>query len=394
MKRVAMMLLMTACGAAAARAENWDFFGGVSMAGGRTDNPRFQSTSSTARRSELAAFLRATGGVRRQWAASRFEISYTPMSTFYEDSDLNSLTHTLGATWEHQFSQTTRLSMQEAALLSSEQVVDPNTAGSNNVLIERSRSFYSTFRANLDHQLSPRNGLNFSFRGNSRFFSSEQYVDSLNWMTGASYRRQLSERNTMTAGYDFSLLEFRYGDPNTDDGHSTVHTLVGGWGWSAGRGLSTNISAGYSVLDSSDPGVGSHGALYLNSQITYNSQNIWSVAGGYSRGFNTGGGAFAESLSQNAYASLRANLSLRWSAEAYLSYNMNDRVEAGATGRPFDTSVNTFTGRASLNYMFADNWSAGLTYTRFGQSQDVGTAPAVPDIRSNRYYMSVTWSFT
>ncbi len=396
MKRAATALLVVACAGAPAGAA-WDFFGSASAAGGRTDNPRFQSStvSSNARRSELAAFVRLSGGLRREWVASHLEFFYSPMGTFYEDSDLNDLTHSLGASWDHMFSRRTRISLQEAALFTSEQIVDPNSNVNNNqILTERSRSFYNNFRVTLNHEIDPKNGLTFNFRDTTRYFSADTYVDNLNHQIGAAYRRNLSQRTSISAGYDASYLEFRDGDPNSDPGESTVHTVVGGWSWSAVRGFGTNIAAGYSVLDSTDPGIGSHGALYFNTQLSYSSQRVFSAAGGYSRGFDTGGGAFANSLSQNAYASVRAVFTQRWNSELYFSYNIHNRVENTATAGTERNSVDTFTGRASLNYQFATDWSAGLSYTRFAQSQDVGTAPAAPDIRTNRYYFSLTWSFT
>ncbi len=74
------------------------------------------------------------------------------------------------------------------------------------------------------------------------------------------------------------------------------------------------------------------------------------------------------------------------------TYNVNERI-AGSTGTAqANDTVRTFNGRTSLSYQLAQDWRLTASFTHYRQSRPPSVSTA-PDVRSNRYWLGVSWSY-
>ena len=408
----------------------WDFHGGAGMNAGRVDNPGFvdsdnpkydpnspkcdpndaaydpdanvcqKRTSDSSRRSTTTGFLRMMGGVSAQWPSTRFDITYSPFASYYYDqSELSQVSHNLNSTWQHAYSARTTLNIDAIASYTPEQEVDPNGQSTNRVYVNQTNQMAAGYRAGYAYAVSAKTTISGTYRYATRTFGDDDYVDNSTHNAGVTWRRRIGSRSFIQTGYEYG--QFLYGDgPSTNDPNdpnairsrdldSSHHQASVGYGVDLGRHFKVSANAGYNILQPLDSRFDSTSGLYLNGQADWTGTKL-AVSTGYVHSLSDGAGAFANSEADSMRANLRYAFTPTISADLSAARNVNERITAGTSVD--EASVRTIYGRASLNWAFADSWSANATYAHFTQSES-GTAGQAPDIRSNRWTAGVSWSF-
>lgn len=406
----------------------WDFHGGAGLNAGRVDNPGFvgrnnpsydpnapecdpndvaydpkanvcdKRISGTRRRSDTNGSLRVTGGVSGQWAATRFNLTYSPFATLYQNqSELSQVSHNLNSNWNHAYTARSTLNMDALVNYTPEQDVDPNGQSTNRIYVGRTDQLSGGLRAAYAFAATAKTTISGSYRYAVRTYGSDEFVDSTTQNAGVTWRRRVTARSFLQSGYEYG--QFLYGDgPSVDpndsnavrsrDFDSSHHQASVGYGLDVGRGFKVTANAGYNILLPDDSHLDSTSGLYLNGQADWTGTKL-SATTGYVHSLAEGSGAFANAKADSLRANLRYAFTPKVSSDVSLARNVNERV-AGGTNQGNET-VRTIYARASVNWAFAETWSANASFARFTQDQN-GSGTQTPDIRSNRWSAGVSWS--
>lgn len=439
-RALAVLLVLAGASGVPLPAGVWDFFGGAGLNLGRTDNPGFAGSrvarpvcatgdlravcdpnsptydetldpnsplyeptrrvSSSVRRGDVTGSVRLTGGARAQWDRTKFDIAYSPTGSFFVSrSELNQLSHNLNSTWSHNYSQRSSLAFNGYVNYTPEQDIDPNNLQQNSLLVQRTSQTHANLRGVYTIEATRMTGFSFSYGFFTRLFSSPDYVDSRNHHAGMQWRRSLGERHSVTAGYDYGIFSFSddsstTSDPNnpvTFDTGSRTHRGSVGYGFQSVRGFTAAVNVGYNILEPEETIFESTSGLYLSSTVGW-SADRFGLAGGYSRGFTDGGGAFGNAETNNAYGSYRIQLGRDLSADLAVTRNVHERIILTAAGAETGETVRTVNGRTSLTYAIGKSWGLNASYNHYRQAtSSIGSS--LPEIRSNRYAVGLTWSF-
>lgn len=413
-----MCAIVTACGVGdGGRADVWRFHGGVGLNVGYADNPAFvstrnpsydpnapvcdpsdpsydpsapvcqQTTSSEERRGSRSGSLSLNGGISGTWATSSFRATYSPSLYYYRRfSGLDTAGHRLASDWRHDYSPRTRLSLSELLTYTPEQDVDPNRLSSNSVIVQRTRTTISNFRGELVFEKTHKTTLTWTFRYNERAFSSNDYIDTGEQEAGMEYRRALGRFSSFNAGYDFGLFNYKGRFPGAD--HHNAHV---GYGMTLGPAFNAGVGVGYNVLVPDDPNQKTSDGVFTNASVGFHGGPVRGNLG-YSRGIRQGGAIFAASRAANSFGNVRWEVTRDLSAEMMATYNVNQRISGSTGAARADETVRSFNGRASLIYALSPAWSLTASYTHYRQSRPPSVT-LIPDVRSNRYWLGVSWSY-
>lgn len=411
----------------------WKFHGGAGLNAGRTDNPGFVGTkntsydpgapecdpndlaydpkatvcnkqlSATRRRSDTTGSLRLTGGATGQWAATRFNVAYSPFATLYHNqTELSQVSHNVNSTWNHSYTAKSTINMDAIVNYTPEQDVDPNAQSTNRVYVNQTDQLSGGFGAGYAFAASAKTTISGLYRYVVRAYGSDEFVDSTTHNIGVNWRRRVTARSFVQSSYDYG--QFLYGDgppipkdPNVPrdpnairsrDFDSSHHQASIGYGLEFGRGFKLTADAGYNMLQPVDSHLDSTSGLYLNGQADWAGTKI-AAGAGYVQSLASGSGAFANAKAESLRANLRYAFTPKVSSDISVARNVNERV-ANGTNQGNDT-VRTLYARAAVNWVFAAAWSANASFARFVQDQN-GQGTAAPDIRSNRWSAGVAWS--
>jgi len=398
-------------------ADVWSFHGGAGVNVGRTDNPEFLSrtnpnydpnspkcdpndpsydpnasvcqptTSSTSRQGTVTGSIALNGGLAGTWVTTAFDVSYAPSVNYYADrSGLDNASHRLTSSWRHDYSPRASLDLNEFLTYTPEQNLDPNQLQGNNVLVQRTRTTTSNFRGVFAFEKSEKTTLTWTYRYQERAFSSDDYVDNASHAASMDYRRRIGRRSSFNTGYEYGLFSYKGRYPGAE--HHTAHV---GYGFSTTGGFNASANVGYDILYPDDPSQKNADGIFTGAQVGYRT-GPFSSTFGYTRGIRNGGGVFVTSRAANSYGNLRWEISRALSAELTATYLVNERI-AGSTGAPQpDDTIRTFNGRSTLTYTFSKSWHLTASYTHYRQGRPPGVS-SVPDLRSNRYSVGVSWSY-
>ena len=387
-------LLVASLATLSAAADPWDFYGGAGTVIGYARNPRLTGTSLSST-DTMTGSLYARFGVRRDWVTTRFDLSYSPRATVYrQDPGLNNDTHRLRSTWRHDYSTRSRLLLSQDFLYTPEEAVDPNVASNAPVLNSTDRGF-SNFQGRYTFQKSARTTLNVNYRYNNRTFSSDEFFDSSNHGAGVIWTRQMTQRHSVNAGYNYSIFSFRgrsVVDLNTGMlvklPGSQVQTAGAGYSFSSQKGFSIGLNAGYNVIYSDDPDIEPQGSQVFAGRIAWN--GIRTDLNAISRRrFDNATGSRNNTENWNTLGSARFVFSQTVTGGINTNYNVNERLSL--TGTTTGDKLRTFSANANITWMFTQSWNTFLSYTYYRQS-DSGQVNA-PTGRSQRYAVGLNWSF-
>ena len=420
---------LVALSASAARAAGvWDFFGSVGVSAGRTDNPTLASaghlrsicdlsspnydpnmppicdpnnpsrfTPARHRSGEVTGTLRLTGGVTAAWERSGFDLAYSPTGLFYQDrSYLDQVSHDLTSSWRHSYTPRTSLNLSEQLNYTPEQDLDPNAAQLTSLLTRRTSRLTSGFQGNLGVQHSATSGLTYTYRNAVRSFSSPEFIDTVDHHAGVHWKRRVGRHSSINSGYEYGIFEFGSvpSDPNSANAGRNLgsdhHQANVGYGFESARGLHLNVSAGYNVLLPDDPDLHRSSGLYADTSVGWSGPRLV-ASGGYNRGISDGGGAYTNSQNENLYSNLRWTVSRKVSADLTAARSVNERLNSSSPSVTSSDVIRTFNGRATVTYSVAKNLGMNASFTHYRQALPNATT-SVPEVRSNRYSIGLTWS--
>ena len=413
----------------------WDFHAGAGINAGRADNPGFVGTenpsydpnapqcdpnsanpnpnasvcqkriSATRRRSDINGSLRLSGAVSGQWAATRFDLAYSPfVSYYYDQSELSQVSHNLNSNWSHNYTARSSITINAIANYTPEQDVDPNATSTNRVYVNQTDQLSGGLRAGYSYAVSPKTTISGTYRYVVRAYGSDDYVDSTTHNAGVNWRRRVTARSFIQTGYEYG--RFLYGDgpplpasqdPNMPadpdavrgrDFDSSHHQASVGYGVEFGRGFRLTANAGYNVLHPMDSHLDDSSGLYASSEADWTGTKLFASAG-YLHSLSGGSGSFTNAKADNLRANLRYVFTQKISSDMSLARNVNERVAAGSSQQ--SETVRTTYARASVNWTFAQDWSASASFTRFTQDQS-GQSSQSPEIHSNRWSAGLAWS--
>lgn len=407
----------------------WDFTGGAGLNAGRTDNPGFVGTenpdydpgapqcdpnsgnykpnasvcqkelSASDRRSDTNMSLRMTGGITGTWAATRFDLTYSPFANYYYDqSDLSQVSHNLNSNWHHSYTSRSTLTMNALASYTPEQDIDPNAHSTNRVFVNQTDQLNSGLRATYSYAASAKTTISGNYRYVVRTYGSDDYVDNTTHSLGVTWRRQTTSRSFVQSSYEYGQFLYSDGpaidpnDPNairSRDFDASHHLASAGYGVDIGRGFKVTANAGYNIIHPSDSRLDPSSGLYVNADVDWTGTKL-SVATGYVHSLAGGSGQFTNAEADSLHANLRYAFTQKLSSEMSLAYNVNERV-AGGTNQN-SGSVRSSYARTTLNWAFTDDWSTNASFSRFTQDES-GNGVQSPEIRSNRWSAGIAWSF-
>lgn len=403
--------------APAAAGDVWQFMGAVGLNAGRTDNPtlaarknpNFDPTNALclppnnpndnanictmkflpagANQGDITGSLRLDGGVAGRWDNTDFDLNYVPTAYFYQDrSYLNQVGHDLYSTWRHRYTPRTSLNFSENFHHTPEQDLDPNNLQQNNLFTLRTSRTNNTFRGAFSFMESARTTLTWSYRNVLRAFSSRDYIDSLNQDAGFEWKRQVGPHSFVTSGYEFGTFSFSQNQPG-----SQHHQMNVGYGFESPRGLNLTLSVGYNILVPDDSSINNSSGIYTNSSFGWQGPRL-SASGGYAHGFSDGGGVYTNAQTRSSFANLRFTFTPKLTSDIAATRNVHERIDNLVAGASTSEVIRSFNGRAALNYAVVRNVGLNATYTHYLQETSSQTG-AVPDVRSHRYSLGITWSF-
>lgn len=411
----------------------WDFHGGAGINAGRADNPGFygvenpdydpndprcdpnsaspnpnadvcrKEIAASRRRSATNGSLRVTGGVSANWASTRFDLTYSPFASYYYDqSELSQVSHNLNSMWNHAYTARSTLDMNALVNYTPEQDIDPNAQTTNRVYVNQTNQLAGGFRAGYNFAASAKTTVSGSYRYAVRTYGADNFVDSTTHGAGLNWRRRVTARSFVQTGCEYARFVYGDGpsvakvagtprDPNairSRDFDASHEQASVGYGIDVGRSLRMTANAGYNFLQPADARLERSSGLYLNAEADWNGTRL-SGAAGYVHSLAGGSGVFTNSRADSMRANLRYAFTPTLSSETSVARNVNERVASGSNQS--NESVRTIYARTALNWVFAEGWSANLSYSRFTQDQN-GQGAQAPDIRSNRWSTGVSWS--
>ncbi len=393
-----LLALAVACACrASATAAEVDLFGGVTAAGGRVENPGFLDTGTILSPSgSLTGGLQLRGGLAATWRSSRFDVLYSPSADFYEQEDLDRVSHSLSSSWRHDYSPRGAILVTEDATYTPEQNLDPNRLDDGGVLVRRTRAASSRFTGEFAFQRTPRTRLLWRYRHSLRAYDAGELIDSSRHDAGFGLQRGFARHGFLRAGYEYALYRFSGGEPaetaDAADRGAAQHLGYAGLGVDLPGGLRASLDGGYERLAPDDRARDVEGDVFVRSELGYGGRRAQAAAG-WSRGFSDGGGALENAQTQQAHASVRLEMGRWLAAEIAATGAAHERVRAEDDPPGGAGTVRTFIGTAGLTWRIAGAWTAFARWSYYRQTSDLA-APAAPEIRNRRYTVGVSWSFT
>lgn len=172
---------------------------------------------------------------------------------------------------------------------------------------------------------------------------------------------KLSPLHSLSGYYGYNLSDY---DSNLRN-DSEIHNVTLGWGWSVSPKLQLNMGAGptYTKVDGSSGDWGTNANFGLNYRLEKGLVGVKLTHGTEADNFSG-----TDDRGTTDFWRLQTNLqhafTERTSLSAYASYSNEDRNEAAASG-PSATDTITeevYATGCRLNYRFAENYVAGLSY--------------------------------
>jgi len=434
----------------------WEYYGEVHAAAGVAGNPRLLDPNAPApdTGSQLDGGLRLLAGVRAGWDQTTFDLSYAPSGEFYLDSNLTRVSHSLAASWSHDYTSRSSLRLAENLSYTPGQALNPGGIQRTNLPVGSSSTIANDVGLKFDFRKSARTTLSWSVSDARRLFSADSFVDSANENVGFEFRRAVARHNSFVSGYQYGVFSFRDGtglpgaggvdpniiidpnsppqfcDPATDPNCPPIcrlfpldpscllplsaaasppglaaaapgslppselgaarHRPYVGYVFDRPRGFHLDLKAGYDLLDFDNPALRPVSSPFVQSAIGWR----WARAStlvAYGQGLDEGGGAFTNALTRNARLDVRLKMTDRISLD--LGAGGETREGLGeAAGPAASGKLRTSLGTATVDFILSRSWSLAAAYTQYVQRSS-GLAVSVADVRTSRVSLGATWGF-
>lgn len=412
---------MAAIGTPSGAEAAWDYFGEIRFAGGWAENPGLLDSSQPAslRGGQMEAASRLSLGARSEWEKTDFEFSYSPYGEIYEDSDLNQLSHALGLSWDHRFTQRLSLSLREDFNYNPKLPTDPNGADIGGALSSDSSITASDFRQSLSLRATQKSTLDWTYRNILRNYSFDQLLDTSGNAFGMDYSRTFGPLVVVSAGYEFGVYSFSDGlpppvpsdletfcaaqplDPNciafttaaaqppAEDQGFGRHRAYAGYAYDSPPGFHFDIDAGYDQVVFSESDSGSVSEPFARTSLGWNGTRFYTRVG-YEQGLDEGGGVVTVAELKRGWAD--GLLRFTDNASLELSVSRDVRRSLDYDGAPAETTLTTLRGMSSFTYKLSRAWALIAVFTHDKQTA-TGTSAVPSESRANRYGLGASWTF-
>jgi hypothetical protein len=215
-------------------------------------------------------------------------------------------------------------------------------------------------------------------------------IDTRSFTADGYYAHRFDNRQWLGMAYNFQRLMFDFG------GRTIIHRVLMFYSIPVASHLTLSLWAGpeYSTINPV-------------STITTTTSPVsqWSPAGGaafdwmgqrtgfragYVRRINDGGGLSGAVTMQQANASVRRQLSARWTGSLGVSYSTNDPLNDVLI---LTSNIQVLSANAGVGYRLTENLNLGLQYSRDRQ-QYLDSIPPIGAANRNRVLVSLSYAFT
>ena len=398
----------------------WVSFGEFLLAGGMAENPLMMGTgeSESLRGWQNQATTRLTLGARAEWDLTECEVVYSPYGEFYEESEINQVSHALGVFWGHRYTPRLSFSLREDFSYSPRLPTEPGATYVGGALVSDSSLVSNDFRPTLFFRATPKSSLSWTYRNLVRNYGSDELMDTTVNALGMEYSRTFGQHVIGSTGYEFGVYAF--GDnvlppvpfevkefcrkkpqdpkcvalsvleaqPFAEDQGFGRHRGFIGYAFDIPAGFHLDIDAGYDFLVASRDEFGSIAEPFVRSTVGWSGHRLHASLG-YEQGLDEGGAIIAAAEIRIARFDGRfrftdsASLEISVLRDARLT--LDDEI-------PGDTTLTTLRGTTSFIYELGHGWSV-LASVAHDRQTSTGTFAVPSEINASRFALGAAWSF-